>query len=219
VVSTLALFNEVNRHWAWLLRGCVTVYEQVNHLSIWPATEVDSAFYPLWDYTCRMSISPRGTRGTFFFRRNVPDETSCLQSLLKSQKIDNWESTPLKLTNSILCKMKNLRNLLFRSLLTITSKILSIVLRSDHSREFIWHVMWCFISIDLYCILQCSLGFFMYCCNLAYWLQHHSTFICKHTYSVSQKNPLPCELVAIFFKTVGNFSTKFYLPIRRSYLR
>jgi len=38
VVSTLALFNEVNRHWARLVLGWVTVYGQVNHLGIWPAT-------------------------------------------------------------------------------------------------------------------------------------------------------------------------------------
>ena len=38
VVSTLALFNEVNRHWARLVLGRVTVYGQVNHLGIWPAT-------------------------------------------------------------------------------------------------------------------------------------------------------------------------------------
>jgi len=38
VVSTLALFNEVNRHWARLVLGWVTVCGQVNHLGIWPAT-------------------------------------------------------------------------------------------------------------------------------------------------------------------------------------
>jgi len=37
-------------------------------------------------------------------------------------------------------------------------------------------------------------------------------------YSVSQKNP-PWELVAIFSKTVRNFSTKFNRPITRSYIR
>jgi len=57
VVSTLALFNEVNRHWARLVLGLVTVYGQVNHLGIWPATHVDSAMYPLLDG--KMSISFR----------------------------------------------------------------------------------------------------------------------------------------------------------------
>ena len=38
VVCTLALFNEVNRHWARIVLGWVTVYGQVNHLGIWPAT-------------------------------------------------------------------------------------------------------------------------------------------------------------------------------------
>ena len=35
--TTLALFNEVNRHWARLVLVWVTVYGQVNHLGIWPA--------------------------------------------------------------------------------------------------------------------------------------------------------------------------------------
>ena len=55
MVSALALFNEVNRHWAWLLLGWVTVYGQVNHPSRSPVTEVYSAFYPPWDGN--MSIS------------------------------------------------------------------------------------------------------------------------------------------------------------------
>jgi len=33
MVSTLALFNEVNRHWAWSLLGLVTVCGQINRLS------------------------------------------------------------------------------------------------------------------------------------------------------------------------------------------
>jgi len=37
-------------------------------------------------------------------------------------------------------------------------------------------------------------------------------------YSVSQKIP-PEDLWQFFFKTVRNFSTKFYVPIMRSYLR
>jgi len=49
MVSTLALFNEVNRHWARLLVGWVTVHGQVNRLGMWPAIEVDSAFYLPWD--------------------------------------------------------------------------------------------------------------------------------------------------------------------------
>ena len=36
-------------------------------------------------------------------------------------------------------------------------------------------------------------------------------------YSVSQK--IPPEYLWQFFRTVGNFSTKFYIPIRHSYLR
>jgi len=43
VASTLALFNEVNRHRAWLLLVWVTVYGQVNHLGIWRATQVNTA--------------------------------------------------------------------------------------------------------------------------------------------------------------------------------
>jgi len=38
MVSTLALFNEVNRHWARLVLVWVTDYGQVNRLGIWPAT-------------------------------------------------------------------------------------------------------------------------------------------------------------------------------------
>jgi len=37
-------------------------------------------------------------------------------------------------------------------------------------------------------------------------------------YSVSQKNP-PLRLCGNFTKALGNFSTKFQLPITRSYLR
>jgi len=55
VVCRLAFFREVNRHWAWLLLRLVTVYKQVNHLGIWQATYVDSAFYPPWHG--KMSIS------------------------------------------------------------------------------------------------------------------------------------------------------------------
>jgi len=36
-------------------------------------------------------------------------------------------------------------------------------------------------------------------------------------YSVSQKNP-PLRTCGNFSKMVGNFSTKFYMPIMRSYL-
>jgi len=38
VVSTLGLFNVINRHWVRLLLGSVTVYGQVNRLGMWPAT-------------------------------------------------------------------------------------------------------------------------------------------------------------------------------------
>ena len=38
-------------------------------------------------------------------------------------------------------------------------------------------------------------------------------------YSVSQKKPPIPRTCGNFYKTVGNFSTKFYTPIRRSYLR
>jgi len=51
----LALFNEVNQHWARLILVWVTVYRQVNHLVMWLATQVDSAFYPRWDG--KMSVS------------------------------------------------------------------------------------------------------------------------------------------------------------------
>jgi len=38
VISALALFNKVNRHWAQLLLAWADVYEQINHLGIWPAS-------------------------------------------------------------------------------------------------------------------------------------------------------------------------------------
>jgi len=34
VVSMLALINLVNRHWAWLVLGWVTVCGRVNHFSM-----------------------------------------------------------------------------------------------------------------------------------------------------------------------------------------
>ena len=45
---------------------------------------------------------------------------------------------------------------------------------------------------------------------------YRPTFL--RTYSVRQKNPAP-RTCGNFSKTVRNFSTKFYVPIMRSYLR
>ena len=47
VVSTSALFNEVNRHWARLVLGWVTVNGQVNHLGMWLATYRSTQPYTL----------------------------------------------------------------------------------------------------------------------------------------------------------------------------
>jgi len=44
VVSTLASINLVNQHSAWLVLGWVTACGQINHLGMWSATQVDSAF-------------------------------------------------------------------------------------------------------------------------------------------------------------------------------
>jgi len=49
----------------------------------------------------------------------------------------------------------------------------------------------------------------------AFWCTWHSIIL---HYSVSQKNP-PLRTCGNFSKTVGNFSTKFYMPIMHSYLR
>jgi len=39
-----------------------------------------------------------------------------------------------------------------------------------------------------------------------------------YMHNVSQKNPPPLRICGNFSKTVGNFSTKFYVPIMCSYL-
>jgi len=44
--STLVSITEVTLHRAWLVLGWVTIYGRVNHLSLWPATQANSAFYP-----------------------------------------------------------------------------------------------------------------------------------------------------------------------------
>ena len=55
--NALCRINEVAVRRARLVLGWVTVYGQVNHLGMKPASYVDSAFYPPWDG--KMSISFR----------------------------------------------------------------------------------------------------------------------------------------------------------------
>jgi len=47
--SALVSINKVTLHHARLVLGWVTVGRRINHLSLWPATKVNSAFYPQWD--------------------------------------------------------------------------------------------------------------------------------------------------------------------------
>jgi len=51
----LVLINEVNLRRARLVLGWVTVsgFDSRGHHFISPATQVDSAFYPLWDFTTK----------------------------------------------------------------------------------------------------------------------------------------------------------------------
>jgi len=44
--SALVSINEVTLRRAQLVLGWVTVCGRVNHLSLWPATKANSAFYP-----------------------------------------------------------------------------------------------------------------------------------------------------------------------------
>jgi len=55
VAGTSVSISVVTLRQARLILGCVTVYERVNHLRMQPASQVDLAFYPLWDG--KMSIS------------------------------------------------------------------------------------------------------------------------------------------------------------------